>query len=705
MPTARLRFFKRDSQSLVGQGTSAEERGYVLVILAILIGLLLSFAGLAVDTGRLYQAKTRLERAGRAAAVAGVGYRAQRGWFYVYGGPTSTGPQWNTPTAIEWANPTGNRFKEVQLKAFRVLRENLKASGLDVSPSSLLSPSTTCSATIDSVGFDDADWSTVSACTFTGINYDPRTDRIAVNIVYDAPTFLAGRVPVLSIASSCAGGRCRMSFNADAQLQPAAIAFIPDVSGSMRCAAVDSTPQDCDSTAIAPNRKIDKLVNASKAFYRMFNPMQDYIAVIPFNLVAAPAVAGLSADASAPFGNTQARWNAFRKLLTSVASDPDNQGGSDPGLVPRSNTNHCDALIEARNRMAGVNVPSGEKFFVFFTDGAPTAGRYNFINIRQANVNTAFTDQGLAYAGQANDYFMYSVEWRDPGTGAVYTGPSPLIHNTRPTGVGYPDARARLYGYEIGLNNGQIFPQATLASNPQVIPITPKANWTTPSNFSSVTQFRQILDYGLNGNFGFIMPGQVATPPYTPALINSMDIDLTDTDPVPVGGNSPYFQQIFYHCTLEAAQSIRNTDGTIFAVGLGQPLPPAAFRDATSTRGDPNGDHVNQWARKDGYFRWVAKDFEAGGDFSFAATPNRASNKIKINPTYIDPVSGATVNNPHSHRTTVANPNLQFEVGFQRGASMLAGGRTGAYFGTNDATELTDIFVGIAKRILSRVGA
>lgn len=706
MAIEKLQSYRSRNQRPARSKSSDRERGYILVILAILIGVLLSFAGLAIDTGRLYQAKTRVERAARAAAVAAVGFRSQKGWFYVYDGPTATGPIWTgTTRKLKGAN---TREKELKLKAYRVLTENLRAAGLEVAH--LSQPTASCSPGVFDPSFDDTDWSTVGGCDFSGINYDSETDTVTVDVTYDAPTFLAGRVPIVNL-NGCNNGRCRMSFSAQAQLQPAAIAFIPDVSGSMRCAAESDNPEECDTAAVSPNRKIDKLVDAAQAFYKMFNPWQDRIAVIPFNLVAAPDTAGLSADASTSFGNDEARWIAFRDLLTSDPPSVTATRGTE-GLQPKSNTNHCDALWEARTRMAGVNVPSGEVFYVFFTDGAPTAGRMDPVQIQSSKVDKAFDDMGLNSSGQESDFFFYSVEWRDTSTNppTIYTGPSPLIHNTRGGGAGYPNARAALYGYEIGSSNkGQIFPMKN-DDDPAVVPITHKNNFNDRDKFSDKTKFREILSHAIGNNLGFVMPGQGHPSSPNPDNTNSADIDINDVDPIPVGGNAPYYQQLFYHCTLEAAQAIRTSNGTIFAIGLGEPLSQEAFRDEDDdTRGDPYGDHLNQWARKDGYFRGVAKDFEASGDFSFS-TPddNRNTHTIKIKKKYEHPVTHVLVDNPHSHRVDKgADPatELEFAVGFKRGNAMLSGGRSGSYFGTNNASELKEIFIGIAKQIQARVGA
>ena len=70
---------------------SSKESGYMLVMFAITIGLLLSFSALVIDVGQGYLWKQRVDRAARAAALAGLGFRGLTGWEYC-----------NSTTKTEW---------------------------------------------------------------------------------------------------------------------------------------------------------------------------------------------------------------------------------------------------------------------------------------------------------------------------------------------------------------------------------------------------------------------------------------------------------------------------------------------------------------------------------------------------------------------------------------------------------------------------
>jgi hypothetical protein len=52
----------------------------MLVMFAISIGVLLSFSALAIDIGQQTIWKHRVDKAARAGALAGLGYRALVGW-------------------------------------------------------------------------------------------------------------------------------------------------------------------------------------------------------------------------------------------------------------------------------------------------------------------------------------------------------------------------------------------------------------------------------------------------------------------------------------------------------------------------------------------------------------------------------------------------------------------------------------------------
>jgi Putative Flp pilus-assembly TadE/G-like len=719
MSIVKLRFFENmRSQSKHNQ---SGQRGYVIVMLAISLGVLLSLAALAIDTGRLYQQHTQIQRFARQAANAVLGLRAQRGWWWVYGGdPKFTGTTLKTP---EDAYSTTNHIMSLKIRAYRVFAENMKAAGMD--PANLDLPSLS-GCGLESIT-DDAN--PPPGCSVNGIDYDVVTDTVTVNVRYQAPTFLAARVPLLKLeADNCQArrGHCTMNVRVNAQLQPALIVMILDASGSMRCDWNSANPEQC-GVATNGNRKIDKLIEASRAFWEHNNPIQTRMAVLPFNLVAAPDAGRVNFPAASGadfgFGATPARWAAWKNFFL----DPVDTTSS---LFPRSNTNHADALWEARNMLQavgatpGLDVPSGERFVVFFTDGAPTAGRFRFEALNNTAMSQAFDTvlgpgHGFNPAGaQFNDFFLYSVQWNPGGGASPYEGPGPLIHNTATDGM---NAREELFQYEIGDTLNNIFPVDNSVSPPvpSVVPcvadayLPPTANWVSAglSFYGSPNNFRSILShcFQAGGHFGFLMPGATDWPsPPTTTNINSREILVDDPNHYDTSGtiHNSYFRQLFYHSALEAAQQLRNTgDTTIFGVGLGPALPLEAYQDENAgppRRSEPYFDHRNQWVRKDALLRALVRDEEASGDPSFwyPDTETRITNTITPRNTITNPnAPPATRTNPHSAR------GQRISLGFKRANSLRSGARNGSYYATNKADELTDVFTEIAKQIMLRMGA
>ncbi|MCX6114301.1 MAG: Tad domain-containing protein, partial [Proteobacteria bacterium] len=219
----------------------SKSSGYVLVFFTLILGVLVSIAGVAVDIGNLYIIRNRLERAAKAGALAGVGYRSLRGWgyfaTYVAGTPT---------------------LKSTKDELFGVMSgvvtENMRAA---------------FSAPTEASEF-------TSNLTVTSTNfYDPMTDTFTINAKYQAPTFIIGRLGAALGAATCPEEkkngigtgkyRCPITVTETARLERAVVALLLDVSGSMNCKASDLTNCACrtDTTGNGcgtSGRVIDALV-------------------------------------------------------------------------------------------------------------------------------------------------------------------------------------------------------------------------------------------------------------------------------------------------------------------------------------------------------------------------------------------------------------------------------------------------------------
>ena len=621
----------------------SKSSGYVLVLFALVLGVLLSIAGVAVDIGNLYIIRNRLERAAKAGALAGVGYRSLRGWeyfsTYAAGGATPKS------TAI-----TTELFNVIS----GVVTENMQSA---------------FSAPIAASEF-------TSNLTVTNANfYDPQTDTFTINATYQAPTFIIGRLGAALGAAPCPKAndgqyRCTIKIPTQiAQLNRAVVALLLDVSGSMNCPSTGSPNCACrTSTTPCPStgRVIDALVAALKEFRGFFNPIRDYITVIPFNLAAFnsfPIVLGTVASGPPiSFGNTQARYDDFMNNKTSLA-----------GLTPKSNTNICDAFIEAIAELKRINnLADFHPFVIAFTDGAPNAFRGEFTG---AVVNTAAPttlgdlrrDNNLTQTSTTltNDWYQYGLEWSTATTPlTTYRGPGPLVNRQLIGG------KPRLVDHIISSTTG-IWPTS---SNVCGQAYSVSAQHPAILNFNATTT-PVVPIKGCLSNLDFNIPGTDGV-----AGVSGVPIDVLNADTTTNLTTNLNYAKLPYYCAIEAADYIRGNLGTtalpvsatVYTIGVGNPEIPSSS--------DPFENVDNPLIRKDNFLARVALDPETLtgtniSKFDFQST-NTSSTCPETLPACYKPGS-------NTKKTT---PDVQ-----------------GEYFATQDANELRTLFSIIAKQILLRL--
>jgi len=180
------------------------------------------------------------------------------------------------------------------------------------------------------------------------------------NKLVEAEINPSGQKFFLAYSKKILGKEENLSFRSFANANLANVVLILDFSGSM-CCPPNVSAQDCielgkmqfGCTGLTINQtKADQLVEAVTSFLNHFNN-SDNIEIILFNTAATSVnLTGLPGD---KWGD---RWQALMKQgLYSFSGD----------------TNHSDALIEA---FMITNNRQGHWDYVFFTDGAPTAGRF-----------------------------------------------------------------------------------------------------------------------------------------------------------------------------------------------------------------------------------------------------------------------------------------------------------------------------------------
>ena len=608
------------------------------------MGVLFSIAGVAVDMGKLYIVRISLERAAKAGALAGVGYRSLRGWNY-FSNYEAGGVTLKTTEREELFNLIFQVMKENMQGRLAVLLDPTKAS-------------------------DFAD-----NTTFTNTNfYDPQTDTFTINATYQAPTFIIGRLGAALGAAPCPKAtdgkyRCPVTVSEKAQLNRAVVALLLDVSGSMNCPSTGSPNCACrTSTTPCPStgRVIDALVAALKEFRGFFNPIRDYITVIPFNLAAFnsfPIVLGTAASGPpVSFGSDQPRYTEFINK-TNSGDDPANPNPL--GLIPKSNTNICDAFIEAIAELKRItNLADFHPFVIAFTDGAPNAFRGEFTG---AVVNTAAPttlgdlrrDNNLTQTSTTltNDWYQYGLEWSTATTPLTTSrAPGPLVNRQLIGG------KPRLVDHIISSTTG-IWPTSSKVCG-QAYSVS--AQHPAILNFNATTT-PVVPIKGCLSNLNFNIPGTGGT-----ASVRGVPIHAVSTNT----NTNLNYAKLPYYCAIEAADYIRGNlaaPATVYTIGVGNP-------GAASS--DPFENVDNPLIRKDNFLARVALDPETLtgtniSKFDFQST-NTSSTCPETLPACYKPGS-------NTKKTT---PDVQ-----------------GEYFATQDANELRTLFSIIAKQILLRLGS
>jgi hypothetical protein len=749
---------------------SSNQKGFILACVAIMLALLFSLAAAALDAGNMYLWRVRLERAARAGIISGLGYRALRGWQAVYGGnlPQYAGGVLQRRTATD--SPSIRTLVE---RVESVVRENFRTSFADP---------TAGTQGVARLDFNPADGPSFTA-TLPPDVYNPLNDSIEITLTYRMPTFLAGRLEGMGIPVGCSNGDatidnyCTITTTQRAQLAPANIAMVLDTSGSMICEDGDplcscrtSTTNPCGSTTNGFNRQvINQLKRAAVNFQSFFNPNRDRIAIIPFNLaarVSRPIVrspCGGGPRAALPFGNTE---QSFRNFLASIIGGYPNDGnplnvvpgnlalvttGANDcpgttevrGLTPVSNTNPCDGLIRAADELRTA-LPLVDPNFrlaspnraplsvVFFTDGAPNAMRAAFNNpavLGSGEIRTqvVLNQQAPVPCGGGNinsplcnDWYQYSVEWRDTTSPNPFRGPGPLVHGS---------AGGALFNFQITVSD---VVNADGSRDPITYPMAPTYNPAAiicGENRSNRNQFEVVL----RGN---------PTPPdtctrradntirYTSTnercgCLNSLDFALPTLSPVSGGAYTPLVtgvpfserytrtvgattqnvdissaDQLHYYCAIEAADWIRmNLGAQVYTVGLGQ---------TADWCGDPLQDADNHFRRKDFFLSRLAYSPASVTQ----ASPPSWNSSHRFSPRRAVTMDSGGTCAAHRFNQEGLNQN-QMLIGYnvagtpggERQPGQLPRDTQGQYFAADTAAQLNNLFTQIAKQILLRLGS
>ena len=601
------------------------------VMFLILVGLFLTFAAFALDLGNFYLWQLRLDKAARAGALAGIGYRGLHGY-----------------TAA--STDSGQGIKDAARSA---VRDNLKTYGFY---------STYTNGEDNNLTIHDP-------------QYNPSADSLTVKVEYQIPTILVGKLSnVLGFGfnsdptqSSGDPGRILHTRAHTAALSAANVVLLLDVSGSMLCPITTNCACRRNNTCpVGEATKLSRLVTGVQTFAQFFNPERDRISVIAFNLAARrlfsftdngapqPLSAATLLDAINDSSGTEVvpKGSAAHNFLVDTATSTLTNGLT---ALAGSNTNHCDALAEGifelENLSTALYGPPGngasadrrqlQPFVVLFTDGAPNAmrGIFNAAEMPAGRCSTYTTGGGRAPATCAapRDFYHYALEWvvgqTAPLLPLTYRGPGPFVQRaisntttSQPTLFQFPIAAGSVAPNNsitcgVEQSNPILFertittvsggtPPRSQRGNPNTGCLTPQnpntfqfsIPYTNPDDNGNVGANSSILTYQAGVSNVTISSDDWPVPDenWPPALFTP-----TPQNPVPAWGYQRY-DQLPYYCAIEAADYIRTRfAGTFYVIGLG-PTASMVIANNRTRCDDPLQDADDHVGRKDWFLSRLA---------------------------------------------------------------------------------------------------
>lgn len=678
------------------------------IMFIVVLGLFLTFAAFALDLGNMYLWRLRIDKAARAGALAGLGYRGLQGWTNVRPGGAGNG---NLITTTQQA-----------------VQDNLNTYGLSLAAGNIT------------------------------VAYNDTTDAIAVTVNHSPSTLLVGKLNGIlgwGFNSAAPVGTFLVSRQHQANLNRANVVLMIDVSGSMLCPATGDCACRATNSCGGVPTKLDQLIDGVQRFAQQFNPNRDRIAVIPFNLAAQRLYsfgngstfgAANNGTGNAALAGQQAEdFLTNRTLLTSVLTS-----------LAGSNTNHCDALAEGileletlSTTLFGADTGAAaedrrqlQPFVVFFTDGAPNAMRGIFnngdINLTSGcDTYSAGTRTSTGQACGSNDFYHYALEWvtTEGPTTFQYRGPGPFVARAVD-----PNDVPRLFSFPIA--SASVAPSNSTTCGTEV---------SDPLRFEqTVTQNTSTGPGGRGGANGCLSASTFSfSIPYTNlnasgtygATVTGVPISTANTtwrDPnwpssffsgTPPDYGLQKYDELPYYCAIEAADYIRTRyGGTIFTVGLGNPSTHLSGGGQDATCNDPLQDADDHTSRKDFFLARLAF---ARSMFTDQLSPTVVGSHYQIAGTQ----QNKTVTGCSDHRVKLPDTNSTSApipaIGFTSLDGLADGGTTyqdlrplrpivmdgltssatsgvrridtqGEYFPTNNPAEIPRIFDLIAKTILLR---
>jgi Flp pilus assembly protein TadG len=565
------------------QASADADRGVIIVLMALIVAVLLMVAGLAFDAGNLYRARLALQNAVDATALAAVTHITLKGQLQVEAQAGGAGlganlTDLNTKSGMmkDWVN--ANLNPELLVKA------NMAAAGYP----------------------DDAFHPIVAGGTYHGRRLLDENSAISTPPLYqtDPAVFdyevtaerpvhflLLHAIPSITTGETKAGAGTNRFLNIHAQgksrRRALNVSLILDVSESMSCPTAGSCNCLYGAAPRPPcpgpgGRRFDGLADALEGFLQMINIDRDRVHIVPFNI---EAVATTALELKSNHG--MAGQVTTAATLTAIRNTFETQ------FQPNNATNMCTALMDAWARMRDLSqldsadpitqlapaLDSESVNYIFFTDGAPTAGRFLFTAdaVKPANLSSnplTFLTSPPTVLGNY-DFESYAIEWADYST-------TPFTFRAGPS---------RLVKYN-DLSSGM--PRATPIS------INPASN---PAQVSGV-----LCNDGLSEAPAVTATNisTVANQVFSPCL-NSLEAHMPGDTSAKYGSNYDTSQwqnwrEQYYNCAIELTDFLRHNNSRLFVVGLGDPASPLPAPT------DPYSDINDNFHRKDIFLSRLALD-------------------------------------------------------------------------------------------------
>ena len=555
-----------------------QEKGAIIVLMAIMLFGVLMVSGLFLDTTKVTRAKQKLQKAADAALYATLLNRVLNG-----------NPVNGTNISGECKQGgTSSVSLDHHQRGLLVAESNIISAKLDKDEANL------------QVCFDYT-----GATPGTNPN-DGNDETVRVDIDYPVDLMLLDALPVFG-GTSINTEKETVRVSAEGSLQRANVVLVLDVSNSMGCPGTrdgilnrggggcDCSPKvfddaigrsqctkivdcvqgrdagaecqaaiDAYTPGITPggvdNRKIQDLIAAVNTFVARFNPQRDRIALVAYNITSSVLVPFNSAPVNSASGRVWFDPDAFTAAL--------NSGNFSN---PRSLSNPSDGLISAYQTARGAGIFGSERIsYVLFSDGAPTAGRFLFANPSGLPANNI-----LGGSEADHDYIHYEVLWHPPldfDGSLAFRGPSQLIQSGSVAFGVLPEDMEDAVGGEAAFR---------------------AVSCGTTSNDTNAGT-RQSQAFSCLSDLGFNTPAG-ATPSKT----------------IPVGSLSDY-KKTYYDAVFTMADFLRKNKGHVYTIGIG----PAA--GGASAYEDVNDD----FSRKDQLLSRTAfaRQFDSNREFDLGDT-------------------------------------------------------------------------------------